>query len=233
MRPDGTIDPEYYKGTLRHPTDPSDSNGNVALIATFSTVVPIGLLIAVLVVYCMKERRKIEQQRADFEAQMENERNAVHSANKTKTLDDHMIVNSFPKVKNTNPNLIQEDVFSAKDTAYAEMSRTKTLNTDVALKRASYYCDKLDNSVARTHPDKLRLAGKPPKPSNLDISSSTLNSSYSDKCSLKKENNREPTYSNSCGSSSPAPSSVYHLDNNDHCGGGGKCLEDDLLATEV
>lgn len=234
MRPDGTIDPEYYR-IRSTPTSP-DSSGNVALIATFSAVVPIGALVAALIVYCMKERRKHEQQRADFEAQLENELNAVHSVNKTKTLDDHMIVNSFPKAKNTNPNLIDEDVFLAKDSAYAQMSRTKStkqLNTDVAQNRASYYCDKLDNSVSRTHPDKLRLTGKPSKPSNLDISSSTLNSSYSDKCSLKKENNREPTYSNSCGSSSPAPSSVYVIDNNDHCRGSGKCLEDDLLATEV
>ena len=126
----------------------------------------------------MKQRRKHEQQRADFEAQMENELNAVQVVNKNKNLDDHMIVNSFPKTKNTNPNLVDEDVFAAKDSAYAQMSRTKStkqLNTDVAQNRASYYCDKLDNS---RHPDKSRVAGKMPKQSNLDISSSTLNSSY-------------------------------------------------------
>jgi hypothetical protein len=69
------------------------------------------------------------------------------------------------------------------------------------------------------------------KQSNLDISSSTLNSSYSDKSSLKKENNRETggAYSsNSCGSSSPDPPPPY-----DHCGTSSKCLSDDLLATEV
>ena len=129
----------------------------------------------------MKQKRKQEQQRADFEAQMENELNAVQVVNKNKTLDDHMIVNSFPKTKNTNPNLVDEDVFAAKDSAYAQMSRTKStkqLNTDVAQHRASYYCDKLDNSVPRSHPEKSRLAGKMPKQSNLDISSSTLNSSY-------------------------------------------------------
>merc|ERR1712088_400711 len=128
-----------------------------------SAVVPIGALVAVVIIYCMRKKRKYEQRRADFEAQMENELNAVHSVNKNKTLDDHMIVNSFPKTENTNPNLVDEDVFAAKDSAYAQMSRTKStkqLNTDVAQHRASYYCDKLDNStVARTHqPDKLRLA---------------------------------------------------------------------------
>ena len=54
---------------------------------------------------------------------------------------------------------------------------------------------------------------------------------FSDKSSLKKENNRETggTYSsNSCGSSSPDPSDPY-----DHCGSTSKCLSDDLLATEV
>ena len=150
----------------------------MVLIGTFSAVVPIGALVACMVVYCMKQRRKHEQQRADFEAQMENELNAVQVVNKNKTLDDHMIVNSFPKTKNTNPNLVDEDVFAAKDSAYAQMSRTKStkqLNTDVAQNRASYYCDKLDNS---RHPDKSRVAGKMPKQSNLDISSSTLNSSY-------------------------------------------------------
>jgi len=226
--PDGSIDPEYYDIRAKS-TQPSDPN--VVLIGTFSAVVPIGALVACMVVYCMKQRRKHEQQRADFEAQMENELNAVQVVNKNKTLDDHMIVNSFPKTKNTNPNLVDEDVFAAKDSAYAQMSRTKStkqLNTDVAQNRASYYCDKLDNS---RHPDKSRVAGKMPKQSNLDISSSTLNSSYSDKSSLKKENNREAggTYSaNSCGSSSPAPSDPY-----DHCGTSSKCLADDLLATEV
>jgi len=225
--PDGTIDPEYY-AIRANPTDPSDASGNVVLIGTFSAVVPIGALVAVVIIYCMRKKRKYEQRRADFEAQMENELNAVHSVNKNKTLEDHMIVNSFPT---KNKNLVDEDVFAAKDSAYAQMSRTKStkqLNTDVAQNRASYYCDKLESAASR-HPDKSRLVGKLPKQSNLDISSSTLNSSYSDKCSLKKENNREAgAYSGaSCGSSSPAPSDPY-----DHCGTS-KCLADDLLATEV
>lgn len=225
--PDGTIDPEYY-AIRANPTHPSDASGNAALSGGIGALVFLGACAACIVIYCTKQRRKNEQQRADFEAQMENELNAVHSVNKNKTLDDHMIVNSFPKSKNTNPNLVDEDVFAAKDSAYAQMSRTKStkqLNTDVAQNRASYYCEKLDS---RSHPDKSRLVGKPAKMSNLDVSSSTLNSSYSDKCSLKKENNREPTYSgNSCGSSSPAPSDPY-----DSCSGS-KCLADDLLATEV
>jgi len=195
-----------------------DDSGNSVLIATFSCIVPGLALMALLLIYCNKRRRKQEQLRADFEAQMENELNAVQSINKSKQLDDHMIVNSldFPRKQNTNPNIADEELFSAKDSAYKQMSRTKQLNTDTAAHRASLYCDKPKT-----------------KANNLDISSSTLNSSYSEKSSLKKEQNRdrEPLYSglNSCGSSSP----VYSSNSDDHCGANQKCLPDDLFATEV
>lgn len=61
---------------------------------------------------------------------------------------------------------------------------------------------------------------------------------FSEKSSLKKEQNRdrEPLYSglNSCGSSSPAPSSSVYCGSEDHCGSSNqKCLADDLFATEV
>jgi len=154
-----------------------------------------------------------------------------------------MIVNSldFPssRSKNINPNIADEELFSAKDSAYKQMARSKQLNTDAALNRASMYCDnKLDNSMSKYNAgsDKSRLAKT--KSNNLDISSSTLNSSYSEKSSLKKEQNRdrEPLYSglNSCGSSSPAPSSSVYCGSEDHCGSSNqKCLADDLFATEV
>ena len=180
--PSGKIDPEYYKRTQNKI---KSGSGNSLLVGTFSAIVPIGVLVAAIVIYCMKHRRKMEQERADFEAQMENELNAVQSINKSKVLDDHMIVNSldFPKskcVNNTNPNIADEDLFTAKESAYAQMSRTKStkqLNTDTALNRASLYCDKLEVQ-SRTHNglDKSRLAKT--KSNNLDISSSTLNSSY-------------------------------------------------------
>merc|ERR1719192_1445920 len=117
------------------------------------------------------------------------------------------------------------------------MARSKQLNTDPAVNRTSLYCDKLDVSMARasTGLDKSRLA----KSNNLDVSSSTLNSSYSEKSSLKKEQNRdrEPLYSGvaSCSSSSPAPSSSNYCGSEDHCGASSnqKCLADDLFATEV
>ena len=176
--PSGKIDPKYY---ALHNTAVRDetTSTNTAVIAVFSCIVPIAVLVAFIVIYCMKHRRKMEQVRADFEAQMENELNAVQSINKSKVLDDHMIVNSldFPssRTKMTNPNIADEELFAAKDSAYKQVSRSKQLNTD----RASLYCEgKLDTSASRAGPglDKVRL-GKT-KSNNLDISSSTLNSSY-------------------------------------------------------
>ena len=126
--------------TGAEPTTGPDDTGNMALVGTFSALVPLVVIVAAVVLVCMKQRRKMEQRRADFEAQMENELNAVNSINKSKMLDDHMIVNSldYPKQKcvNTNPNIADEDLFTAKDSAYAQMSRTKStkqLNTDLSL----------------------------------------------------------------------------------------------------
>jgi len=152
-----------------------------------------------------------------------------------------MIVNSldFPRNKITNPNIADEELFAAKDSAFKQMARSKQLNTDPdhRANRASLHCDinKLDNSMCSS--GKNRLAKN--KSNNLDISSSTLNSSYSEKSSLKKEQNRdrEPLYSGlaaSCGSASPAPSTAYCSSSDDHCAGANqKCLADDLFATEV
>ena len=102
-------------------------------------------------------------------------------ANKNKMIEDHMIVNAldYPSSshsRNVNPNIADEEQFSAKDSAYKLMARSKQLNTDPTVNRTSLYCDKLDNSMSKTNLglDKTRLA----KTNNLDISSSTLNSSY-------------------------------------------------------
>lgn len=178
--PDGSIDPKYYE--LKGVPTNGDNTGNAALIGTFSALVPLIAIIAAVAIICMKQRRKLEQQRADFEAHLENELNAVNSMNKTKILDDHMIVNSldYPKQKatNTNPNIADEEAFSAKESVYAQMSRTKAkqLNTEHQLHRSSLYCDKVDNSYPRAAIlDKTRLGAT--KSTNLDISSSTLCSS--------------------------------------------------------
>ena len=195
--PDGSIDPKYYELHIE-PTS-NDDSANHALIGTFSALVPIIALVAALVIYCMKQNRKREQQRADFEAQLENELNAVNSMNKTKMLDDHMIVNSldFPKQKsiNTNPNITDEMKFQAKEDSYNQMSRaksTKQLNTDNlyntavtaghrAAGAAVTYCGSSSVQYVRSSPAKNMNAERSrlitTKNTNLDLSSSTLCSS--------------------------------------------------------
>lgn len=203
--PDGTIDPKYYELRSVLPTRlPADPSGNMALIGTFSAVVPIGVIVAAVVVFCLKQKRKNEQRQADFEAQMENELNSVNSINKTKMLDDHMIVNSldFPssnggsglnglKPLNTNPNLTNEDVFAAKESVYNQMGRsTKQLNTDCLMNSVNSQLNR--QSFYGGGVDQLKLEGgggargvsrdsnnKPrlAKSNNLDLSSSTLCSS--------------------------------------------------------
>ena len=181
--PDGSIDPKYYelKGV---PT--SGDAGNSVMIGTFSVLIPLVAIIAIVVIFCMKQSRKREQQRADFEAQLENELNAVNSMNKSKILDDHMIVNSldYPKQTNLNLNLADEGTFTAKESVYAQMSRsksTKQLNTEAGSRcGGQLYCDnKLDSgpsSYRGTHEKRLQGAHAT-KSTNLDISSSTLCSS--------------------------------------------------------
>ena len=147
----------------------------------------------------MKQKRKMEQQRADFEAQLENELNAVNSMNKTKMLEDHMIVNSldFPQHKsnNTNPNKTDEMKFQAKEDSYNQMSRaksTKQLNTDMCMESAimqqrsaganSYHDSAASVQYMRTTPTKMNMNAAErsrliTKNTNLDLSSSTLCSS--------------------------------------------------------
>ncbi|XP_031786887.1 neurogenic locus protein delta [Nasonia vitripennis] len=56
------------------------STEHVVVIATISTAVPAFVLLAALAVMCMKRRQKREQAKADEEARLQNERNAVHSS---------------------------------------------------------------------------------------------------------------------------------------------------------
>ncbi|KAJ8686511.1 hypothetical protein QAD02_022305 [Eretmocerus hayati] len=56
------------------------STEHMVVIATISTAVPAFVLVAVLAVLCMKRRQKREQAKADEEARLQNERNAVHSS---------------------------------------------------------------------------------------------------------------------------------------------------------
>lgn len=50
-------------------------------------MVPLIVIIAAIAVICMKQKRKTEQRRADFEAQMENELNAVTLIEKSRIVN--------------------------------------------------------------------------------------------------------------------------------------------------
>nr|CAD7405064.1 unnamed protein product [Timema cristinae] len=97
----------------RHVSEQEDEGGlsteHVVVIATLSTAVPTLVLVGAIVVMCMKQRRKRERQRADDEARMQNEQNAVHSsmAKRGSVLvgagDAHMIKNTWGKCVNNVP----------------------------------------------------------------------------------------------------------------------------------
>ena len=108
--PDGTI----MKRRGEH-GDADDAQK--ALIATFATIIPVLVIIACVLIMCRNRRHRSDQKRADAEAKRENELNAVTSVNKSKMLDDHMIVNQFECKSNTkrNVNEHQEDFFTSKD----------------------------------------------------------------------------------------------------------------------
>jgi len=133
--PDGTV--------MKMGQEEDMDSGRVALIATLSTVIPVVVIIAVVILMCSKHRQRLDQIRANAEAKRENELNATHCAAKTKMLDDHMIVNplDYPKQKcinATNLNIADEELFSAKNgSVYKQMvsgtgARSKQINTNNA-----------------------------------------------------------------------------------------------------
>lgn len=73
-----------WSGNLARPSAEARDAGltteHVVVIATLSTAVPAFVLVAAVAVMCMKRRQKREQARADEEARLQNERNAVHSS---------------------------------------------------------------------------------------------------------------------------------------------------------
>lgn len=257
IRPDNTIDPRFYAQTRIAPNGANKveaSNG--AMIVAVSLLVPIAVIIAVIVICCLKKKQKLEQRTADFEAHLENERNAVSSANKTKSLDDHMIVNdldldySNQKCINTNQNIADENMFAFKEASYAQMSRTKQLNTDKSVNRSSMFCEKIDSDCDsnRTNSTDMCRTEKT-KSCNFDISyDSTSSSTISKKSSINARchiYNQEPSSSRPASSSSSPfkqpPSSPYKPSSSSRESDCSvqknmfkvKCLTDDLLATEV
>jgi hypothetical protein len=154
--PDGTV--QTVLGRTGEQSGEDMTGSQMALVATFSTVIPMLVVIAVVYLWCSKQRRALQRRKEEDEATRQNELNAVNCINKTKMLDDYKIVNTldYPgstvgstctgvKSINTNPNLADDDMFSAKDSSYAVQ---KTLNTSMVSSRASMLCDKLDNGAA-------------------------------------------------------------------------------------
>lgn len=191
--PDGTVLP--LPARHNDGADEELSGNQMVLVGTFSTLIPLVVILAVIFLWCTKQRRKREQRRADAEARKENELNAVNCMSKSKMLDDHMIVNplDYPskspnKCVNTNPNLADEGLFRAKDSAYShKMSPNSNLSSRML-------CDKLDNtSVAASssacssaYVDKPRLSNLPSAGRGYGgecSSASTVSSGASSVCS--------------------------------------------------
>lgn len=104
--------------------DASLSLGQILLIATVSTAVPLVAVVSCVTIVVLKRRRRKDQLRADDEARRQNEQNVVHSISKKmdkmgQHLEEHRIVNTldYPKIKCVN-----DDVYG--------ISRTKPINVD-------------------------------------------------------------------------------------------------------
>lgn len=136
---------------------------HVVVIATFSTFVPLLVLVAAVVVMCLKQRRKREQARADEEARMQNEQNSVHSSMTKRVTnaigpETHIIKNSWGKCTNNVFSSIADDCNISNTSSVSEgecfsksvqvidnrpvytLQRTrsyKQLNTETAAYRAS------------------------------------------------------------------------------------------------
>lgn len=87
MRPDGSVDPRFEKLRKEIVTKATAATGNMALTGTVSALVPLVVIVAVISVICLKQKRKVEQRKADFEAQMENELNAVTLIEKSRIVN--------------------------------------------------------------------------------------------------------------------------------------------------
>lgn len=71
------------------------SSSQIALLVVISVAVPIFALIFILVIKCMKRRRRLDSTRTDDEARRQNEQNIIHNAVNNKCLESHMIINSL------------------------------------------------------------------------------------------------------------------------------------------
>lgn len=158
---------------------------HVVVIATFSTFVPILVLIGAVVVMCLKQRRKREQAKADEEARMQNEQNSVHSSMTKRTIgmtnaigpETHIIKNSWGKCTNSTDSVdgIDDLGFSAKCSSTSgvqvpvyTLQRTrsyKQLNTETAAYRASAIL------VGKLHDPSMDFEGAAPLDKRLSLMS--------------------------------------------------------------
>ncbi|XP_058796227.1 neurogenic locus protein delta isoform X2 [Phymastichus coffea] len=131
---------------------------HVVVIATISTAVPAFVLVAALAVMCMKRRQKREQAKADEEARLQNERNAVHSSMSKRAGallsppcepgaaacgDSHMIKNTWTAAAASksinNADSAYDEGYKPEPAAEARPRATKQLNTEAAAHRASQH----------------------------------------------------------------------------------------------
>ena len=148
-----------------------------ALTATFATIIPALVIFACVAILCRNRRHKNEQKKADAEAKRENELNAVTSVNKSKMLDDHMIVNQFECKSKTKRNINehQEEFFTSKDVGtYKQMVSPQYVphshvNTNKKLMNTEYK----QHSVAASSFEKLLNDSKDNFSSSGDTYSST------------------------------------------------------------
>ncbi|XP_014288431.1 neurogenic locus protein delta [Halyomorpha halys] len=87
----GNISRQVLTRTATQPTGLSAEH--ILVIATLSVAVPLAVLVAAVVVFCLKQRRAIERRKADEEARRQNEVNTVSSVSKRP--DAHMIKNTW------------------------------------------------------------------------------------------------------------------------------------------
>lgn len=111
---------------------------HVVVIATFSTFMPILVLVAAVIVMCLKQRRKREQARADEEARMQNEQNSVHSSMTKRSAntigpEPHIIKNSWGKCTN--------NVLGSSLTDDCNISNTSSVSDGECLSKAVQVVD--------------------------------------------------------------------------------------------
>ena len=141
--PDGTVLPLFSE---------HQDNTDITLVATLATIITLLMVLGCLLIVWKKKRHTLEQRKANAEAKRENELNAVSCVNKSKMLDDHMIVNDFgPKHKRiNNPNLKEDhEEFYKEGKCSSKMMNTDSSRTSLMLLDKLSECSS-SNSGSRT-----------------------------------------------------------------------------------